>query len=167
MANRWEKLETVTDFIFLDSKITENGDCSHESKWHLLLGRKAMTNLHRVLERKSTLNTDWKDWCWSSNAFTKSKCTGKRSCCWERLRAGREGENRGKDGWMASPTQWTWVWADSGRQWKTRKPGVLRSTGVAKCLPPLRDWTVFHTCGFIYSPPDGSIYWLFNFKGGT
>ena len=70
MANRWVKLEIVTDFIFLDSKITENGDCSHESKRHLLLGRKAMTNLHRVLKRKSTLDTNWTDWCWSSNTFT-------------------------------------------------------------------------------------------------
>ena len=39
-------METVTDFIFLGSKITEDGDCSHEIKRHLLLGRKAMTNLH-------------------------------------------------------------------------------------------------------------------------
>ena len=40
----WETLETVTDFIFLGSKITADGDCSHEIKRHLLLGRKAMTN---------------------------------------------------------------------------------------------------------------------------
>ena len=36
-----------------------------------------------------------------------------------------EGSDRGWDGWMASPTQWTWVWADSGRQWRTGKPGML------------------------------------------
>ena len=41
----WETMETVTDFIFLGSKITADGDCSHEIKKHLLLGRKAMTNL--------------------------------------------------------------------------------------------------------------------------
>ena len=49
MANRWKKMETVTDFIFLGSKITADGDCSHEIKRHLLLGRKAMTNLDSVL----------------------------------------------------------------------------------------------------------------------
>ena len=44
----------------------------------------------------------------------------------ERLRAGGEGEDRGWEGWMASPTQWTWVWANSRRWWRTRKPGVLQ-----------------------------------------
>ena len=47
--------------------------------------------------------------------------------CWERLKAGGEGDARGQDGWMASPTQWTWVWASSGRWWRTGKPGVLQS----------------------------------------
>ena len=44
----------------------------------------------------------------------------------ERLRAGGEGENRGWDGWMASPTRWTWVWVDSSSWWWTGRPGVLR-----------------------------------------
>ena len=48
MANSWETTETVTDFIFLGSKITADGDCSHEIKRHLLLGRKAMTNLDSI-----------------------------------------------------------------------------------------------------------------------
>ena len=53
-----ETMGTVTDFIFLGSKITADGDCSHEIKRHLLLGRKAMTNLDRVLKsRDSTLPT--------------------------------------------------------------------------------------------------------------
>ena len=47
-----ETMETVTDFIFLGSKITENDDCSHEIKRRLLLGRKAMTNLDSVLKRR-------------------------------------------------------------------------------------------------------------------
>ena len=47
-----EKMEIVTDFIFLGSKITANGDCSHEIKRPLLLGRKAMTTLDRVLKRR-------------------------------------------------------------------------------------------------------------------
>ena len=51
MENR-ETMETVTDFIFLGSKITADGDCSHEIKRHLLLGRKAMTNLDSILKSR-------------------------------------------------------------------------------------------------------------------
>ena len=47
-----EKVETVTDFIFLGSKITANGDCSHKIKRHLLLGRKVMTNLNSILKSR-------------------------------------------------------------------------------------------------------------------
>ena len=46
-----------------------------------------------------------------------------------RLKAGGEGDDTGWDDWMASPTQWTWVWANFGRQWMTGKPGMLRSMG--------------------------------------
>ena len=52
MANRWEKVDTETDFIFLASKITVNGDCSHEIKRCLLLERKAMKNLDSILKSK-------------------------------------------------------------------------------------------------------------------
>ena len=58
MANRWETVQTVTDFIFLGFKITADGDCSHEIKRRLLLGRKAMTNLDSILKsRDITLPT--------------------------------------------------------------------------------------------------------------
>ena len=58
MANRWKTMETVRDFIFLGSKITTDGDCSHEIKRNLLLGRKAMTNLESMLKcRDITLLT--------------------------------------------------------------------------------------------------------------
>ena len=53
----------------------------------------------------------------------------KRHWYWERLRAGREGDDRGWDGWMASPTQWTWVCVNSGSWWWTGRPGVLRFMG--------------------------------------
>ena len=53
----------------------------------------------------------------------------KRSWCWERLRAREERGNRGWDGWMASPTQWTWVWVNSRSWWWTGRPGVLRFMG--------------------------------------
>ena len=51
-----------------------------------------------------------------------------KTWCWERLKSG-EGDNRGWDGWMASPTQWTWVWVSSKRWWRTGKPSVLQSMG--------------------------------------
>ena len=53
----------------------------------------------------------------------------KRPWCWERLRAGGEGDERGWDGWMGSPTRWTWVWVNSGSWWWTGRPGVLQFMG--------------------------------------
>ena len=86
---------------------------------------------------KSVLNIHWKDWCWSWNSNTLATwCEElthlKRPWCWERLRAGEEGDNRGWDGWMASPTQWTWVWVNSGSWYWTGRPGVLQSMGLQK-----------------------------------
>ena len=52
MANRWETMETVTDFILGGSKITADGDCSYEIKRHLLLGRKAITNVDSILNSR-------------------------------------------------------------------------------------------------------------------
>ena len=76
----------------------------------------------------------WKDWCWSWNSNTlatswEELTHWKRLWCWEGLRAGGEGDDRGWDGWMASPTQWAWVWVDSGSWWWTGRPGVLRFMG--------------------------------------
>ena len=53
----------------------------------------------------------------------------RRSWCWERFKAGEEGDNRRWNGWMASLTQWTWVWVSSGSWWWTGRPGVLQSMG--------------------------------------
>ena len=55
MANRWETVETLVDFIFLGSKITADGDCSHEIKRRLLLGRKVMANLDSILTPETLL----------------------------------------------------------------------------------------------------------------
>ena len=195
-----ETMETVRDFIFLGSKITADGDCSHEIKRHLLLERKAMTKLDSILKsRDITLPTKvhlvkalvfpvvmygceswtikkagrWKIdafelWCWRRHLL-QGDPTSRRSnqsilkeispdyslegwmlkqklqytwCeelthwkipwCWERLKAGRKGDNRGWDGWKASLTPCTWVWVSSGSWWWTGKPGVLQSMGVAK-----------------------------------
>ena len=72
--------------------------------------------------RKPVLNVHWMDWCWSWNSNTlttwcKELTHWERSWCWERLKAGEEGDNRGWDGWMASLTQWTWVRVSSGSCW--------------------------------------------------
>ena len=52
-----------------------------------------------------------------------------KTLSWERLKMGGEGDNRGWDGWMASLTRWTWVWASSGSWWWTGRPGMLQSMG--------------------------------------
>ena len=87
--------------------------------------------------RKSVLNIHWKDWGWSWNSNTlatwcKELTPWKRPLCWERLKVGGEGDDRGWDGWMASPTQWTWVWVNSGSWWWTGRPGVLQSMGLQR-----------------------------------
>ena len=67
-----------------------------------------------------------------------------KTWCWERLRAGGEGDNGGWDGWMTSLTQWTWVWVYSGSWWWTRSPGMLwfmRSQGVGHDWATELNWT--------------------------
>ena len=172
-----EPMETVSDFIFLGSKITADGDCSHEIKRNLLLGRKVMINLDSILKSRdislltkvhlvkamvflwscmdvrvglwrklrakefTLLNCGVGEDPWKSLGLqgdpispfwrrlvlgvlsrndakaetpvlwpphVKSWLTGK-DWCWEGLGAGGEEDDRGWDGWMASPTWWTWV----------------------------------------------------------
>ena len=67
---------------------------------------------------------------WATNtlaSWCKELTHLKRPWCWKRLKAGGEADDRGWDGWMTSPTQWTWVWVNSGGWWWTGKPGVLQS----------------------------------------
>jgi len=190
-----ETMETVADFILGGSKITADGDCSHEIKRCSLLGRKVMANLDSILKsRDITLPTkvhlikamvfsnshvwlweldceeSWalKNWCFWTVVLGKTlesplDCKEiksvppkgnqswifigrsddeaetlntlatwyeelthlKRPWCWERLRAG-EGDDRRWDGWMASPTQWTWVCVNWSWWW-TGRPGMLQS----------------------------------------
>ena len=190
-------MKTVTDFIFLGSKITADGDCSHKIKRCLLFRRKSMTNLDNIFKSRDIIlptkvclvkamvfpvvmygcELDHKDsWVLKNQCFqtvmlektlqspldykeikpvnlkgnqswifigrtdaeaevlwppdVKSQLIGKDpDWCWERLRAGGKGDDRGRDGWMASPIWWTWVWASSRRWWRTRKPGMLQSMG--------------------------------------
>ena len=87
-----------------------------EDSWESLGLQEDPTSL---CQRRSVLGVHWKDWCWSWNsnilAISWEELTHlKGPRCWERLRAGGEGDDRGWDGWMASPTQWTWVWVNFG-----------------------------------------------------
>ena len=100
-----------------------------EDSWESLGLRGDPTN---PSQRRSVLSVHWKDWCWgwSSNTLVtwwEGLAHLKRPWCWGRLKAGGEGDDRRWDGWMASPTQWTWVWVNSGSWWWTGRPGVLQS----------------------------------------
>ena len=213
-----ETMETVRDFIFGGSKITADGDCSHEIRRYLFLGRKALTNLdiiwksrnialptkvrlvramlfpvviygcesltvkkaesrrinafepwfwRRLLRvpwtagksnqsilKKSVLNIHWKDWCWNWNSSTLATwCEElthlKRPWCWERLKAGGKGDDRGLDGWMVSPAQWTWVWTSSGSWWWTRKPGLHSPWGRKESdMTERLNWTELHCTAY-------------------
>ena len=189
-----ETVETLSDFIFWGSKITADGDCSHEIKRCLLLGRKVMTNLESIFKsRDITLPTKirlvkamvfpvvmcgyeswtikraerWRIgpfelWCWRRllrvcwtarrptqkispehsleglkmklklqvlATWCKELTHLKRPWCWERLRAGDEGDVRGWYVWMPSLTQWTWVWVGSRSRLWTGRPGILHFMG--------------------------------------
>ena len=194
MGKQWKQWLT----IFLGSKITADGDCSHEIKRRLLLGRKVMTNLDSILKsRNITLPTKvhlvkamvfpvvmygceiwtirkaehrriyiFEVWCSKKTLESPLDCKEiqpvhpignqswvfigrtdveaetpvldhlmRRADSFEttlmlgKMRARGEGDDRGWDGWMASPTQWTWVWVVSGIWWWIGRPGVLQFMG--------------------------------------
>ena len=87
------------------------------------------------------------DWCWSWNSNTlatwcKELTHWKRPWCWERLKARGEGDDRGRDGWMASLTQWAWVWVNPGSRWWTGRSGMLQSMGSQRAGHDERlNWT--------------------------
>ena len=98
---------------------------------------------HQSILKEINLNIHWKDRCWSWNSDTlatwcEELTHWKRPRFRERLKAGGEGDDRGWDGWMASPTQWTWIWASSRSWWSTGKSGVLQSMGSQRVR---HDWT--------------------------
>ena len=93
--------------------------------------------------RRSVLGIRWKDWCWSWNSNTlatwcKEVTYLKRPWFWGRLKAG-EGNNRGWDGWMASLTQWTWVWVNFRSWWWMGRPSVLQSMESQRVR---HDWAI-------------------------
>ena len=101
--------------------------------------------LESPLDCKEIQGVHWKDWCWSWNSNTLApSCEElthwKRPWCWEELGAGGEGDNRGWDGWMALPTQWTWIWVNS-RSWLDREAWCAAIHGVSKSRTQLSEWT--------------------------
>ena len=87
--------------------------------WRLLRVLWTARRCNQSILKEISPGCHWRDWCWSWNSNTlatwcKELTHWKRPWCWERLRVGGEGDDRGWDGWMASLTQWTWVWVDSG-----------------------------------------------------
>ena len=124
--------------------------------------------------RRSVLGVHWKDWCWSWSSNTlatwgKQPPHWKRPWCWERLKAGGEGDDRGWDGWMASPTQWTWVWVGSESWWWTGRPGVLQLWGGKESdMTEQLNWTelnwimeirIHKESTIFYKTPGSSFLW--------
>ena len=107
--------------------------------WTVVLGK----TLESPLDCKETTQSilkeispgcSWKDWCWSWNSSTfatwcEELTHWKRPWCWERLKVGGKGDDRGWDGWMTSQTQWTWVWVTSRSWWWKGGPDMLQSMG--------------------------------------
>ena len=98
-----------------------------------------------------------KDWCWSWNSNTlttwrEGLTHWKSPWCWERLKAGGEGDDRGWNGWIASPTQWTWVWVSSGNEWWTGKTGVLQSMGSQRAGHPWATELITDSMSLLHFP---------------
>ena len=113
----WKSLKS-SKLKFHEKKCKEkhNRDNYHEKSWESLGQQGDPTS---TSWRKSTLDSHWKDSCWSWNSNTlatwcEELTHWKRPWCWERLRAGGEGDDRGWDGWMTLVIQWTCVWVNSG-----------------------------------------------------
>ena len=96
-----------------------------------------------VFNQEYTLFTPsiWAFICVASPRNCKELTHWKRLWCWDGLGAGGEGDDRGWDGWMASPTRWTWVWVNSGSWWWTGRPSMLQFMGSQRDMTEWLNWT--------------------------
>ena len=108
-------------------------------------------SLEGLMLKLCTLATWWKE-------LTRLK----RPWCWERLKAGGEGDDRGWDGWMASPSWWTQVWVNSGSWWRTGRPGVLRFMGSQRVR---HNWVTELNWTKYFSQEPKDRWCIFNLKG--
>ena len=98
----------------------------------------------------SVLNIHWKDWYWNFNTLAtwcEELSHWRRPWFWERSKAGGEWDDRGWDGWMASPTQWIWVWVNFSSWWWTGRPGMLQFMGsqiIGRDWAAELNWYVLH-----------------------
>ena len=124
-----------------ESWTIKKAECQRIDSFELWCGKRLLRvpwtarRLNPSILRKPVLNSHWKDWCWSwsSNTFAtfcQELTHWEWPWFWEWLKARGEGDDRGWDGWMASLTQWTWVWASAGSWWWTGRPGMLQSQRV-------------------------------------
>ena len=154
-----------------ESSTVKKAECQRIDAFELWCWRRllrvpwtARRSSQSILKEISLLNIHWKDWCWSWNfnplaTWCEELTHWKRPWCWERLKAGGERDDRGWDGWMASPTPRTWVWVSSGSWWWTgRRAAVHR---VAKSRTRLSDWTDFAVAGtwFRFILPTDYVAW--------
>ena len=127
LSLEWQIYKWINDELVIgnmDEKIY-----GHEN-WEgsLFSGTLLRKDFRRRQHWKSTLNIHSKDWGWSFNTLAnwcEELTLWKIHWCWERLRVRGEGDHRGWDGWMASPTWCTWAWVNSGSWWWTGRPGML------------------------------------------
>ena len=107
--------------------------------WTVVL-EKTLESPSDCTEIKSALNIHWKDWCWSPNTlptWCEVVTPRKDPDAGKDWRQGKKGTTGGWDGWMASPTRWTWVWTSSRSWWWTEKHCVLLSMGFQRIR---QDW---------------------------
>ena len=120
-------------------------ELNHKEVWTVVL-EKTLKSLLNSKEIKPVHPKGSQPWIFLVRTGAEAKAPGlwpidvkswKRPWCWNRLRARGEASNRGWDGWRASLSQWTWVWANSGKQWRTGNPGILQLMGLKRVR---HDW---------------------------